>query len=347
MPRTLVLHIGAHKTGTSAIQRACHEGRRALARQGWHLAEQPRWPMNWGDGFAWRPAERMVRLCDPTLAAIRASLARAKGNAILSAEDLFFLEADEIARFAAAVPSGFGRVRILVWLRRQDELAASQKAQAAKSIKAGDVFGLDAARLPQMTPFLRGYLSFDAKLAAWQRAFPGAEMVVRVYDRRAFAGGSVVADFADVAGLQLDARHPDDNVTLGANAVRLLVGLRAAGAPPEAVKRAIRAGVIDPDPVPFLPTRAEARAFLAQFDASNRALAAAHGVRFHDDFSRYPAVEDEDGFAAYEIANLRKLIRYFGETPDAADDPAALCSQLCAAMRADRPRRGLARIFGN
>lgn len=346
MPRTLVLHIGVHKTGTTAIQRACIGDRRALARQGWTVVRPQRGPINWGDGFEWIAPANTVRLSAPRLAAMQAGLAGAGQNAILSAEDLFFLEDDEIARFAEAVRGGFGRVRILVWLRRQDELAVSQKAQAAKSIKAGEVFGLDAARLPEVTPFLRGYLSFDTRLAAWQRAFPGAEMVVGVYDRAAFAGGSAVGAFADAVGVRIAPGRADENVTLGANAVRLLVGLRAAGAPPRAVKRVIDLGLIAPDATPFLPTRDSARAFLGRFAASNRALGARFGVGFSDDFSRYPETLAADDFAAYERDTLLKLLPEFGQSARRDADVGALRAQLCAAMRTGRPRRGLARLFG-
>ncbi len=347
MPRTLFLHIGAHKTGTSAIQRACLAARRGLRRQGWQVAEQPKGPPNWGNGFEMSSDSGRITITAPTLAAIRARLAGGTQNAVLSAEDLFFLEEDEIARFAGAVCGGFDRVRILAYLRRQDELAVSQKAQAAKSIKAGDFFGLDHDRLPALTPMVRAYLSFDAKLAAWQRAFPEAEMILRVYDRRAFPAGNVVADFATLLGADIPGIGEDANPTLGANAVRLLVDLRAAGASPDALKHVIRSDMLEPDPTRFLPTRTAARDFVAGFAASNRALEAAHGIRFHDDFSRYPETPGDDGFAAYEQRNLLRLQRFF-RAEHVGDGPIRQRRALCEAMARFEPKRQAVRslLFG-
>ncbi len=93
--RQLILHIGCHKTGTTAIQRNLYQQRHALARLGWQLFT----PTNLlGQQHPNGHANKYVQVSGEggTLQAqltarFFADLGRCRGNVIVSAEELSWL----------------------------------------------------------------------------------------------------------------------------------------------------------------------------------------------------------------------------------------------------------------
>lgn len=135
---SLLVHIGAHKTGTTAIQKSCHSGRRALARAG---VIYPR--CNWYHYAQHRLAFAMRGMRDPDsdavpdleqeLAALQAAIAAAPETAriLISSEEFFAAPPAAIARFHAAL-DGLP-TRILAVTRRPDALFLSMYNQNVKS----------------------------------------------------------------------------------------------------------------------------------------------------------------------------------------------------------------------
>lgn len=312
MTRKLLLHIGCHKTGTTAIQRACAIHREALLAHGWTYAEGPKGAENWSHIFGFTRAEDGVTFHpgDQGMARLEERLREAEGDVVLSAEDLFFLEAPEIARFAKRIAPLFDEVTLCAWLRRQDELAVSQKAQGARTVQSALLFGTGPGALPELTPGVRAYLDFATWLEHWQRSFGGAPLIVREYHRPALKDGDIVSDFFSVLGMKVHSDNAEVNTTLGANEVRLLLKLRAGGLKQGDIARILENDWIEPSPGAPKPARADAERFLAAFAESNRRLEAVIGApfAFHEDFSKYPEEEPDTGYDAYERDMLLSLV---------------------------------------
>ncbi|GKY88062.1 hypothetical protein [Sinisalibacter aestuarii] len=246
---------------------------------------------------------------------MRAALDSKYENVILSAEDLFFLDEPEIRPFAGIVYDLFDNIVIVAYLRRQDELAASHKAQGAKTIQSAWVFGFEADPLPALNSQVIGYLDFDSKLAAWASAFPNAQLRVHEYRRDRLVNGDIVADFAEILNIDLCHTQDDVNAALGANQIKLIYNLRQRGVGQRFVKRIHRDGVLTADHHKFLPTHNQAREFYAAFKNSNQALEERlQGFEFHDDFSRYPDVLVNTGFGEYERENLYRILSSISKT---------------------------------
>ncbi|KAA8610011.1 hypothetical protein [Salipiger aestuarii] len=341
MSRKLLLHIGCHKTGTSAIQRACAMNRGKLQSQGWAFADGPHDGGNWGNIFRFERHENGIttfRVAEEGMEALEQRLDACEGNnVILSAEDLFFLEAPEIAQFAERIGARFDAVTICAWLRRQDELAVSQKAQGAKTVQSALVFGTGPGVLPDLTPQVRGYLDFATRLEDWQRAFGGAELIVRQYHRPSLAGGDIVTDFFSVLGMKIRGDNADINATMGANEVRLLLTLREAGLKQGDIARIRDNKWIAQSPGAPRVARAEAERFYAAFDESNRRLAAVVGApfAFHGDFSKYPETVEDTGYEAYEREMLLSLIAELSRI--ASPDRAGLLRRVGLHLEKSRP----------
>jgi len=317
MTKTLYLHIGAHKTGSSAIQIACHNNLDALRAQGWDFAFEPGQPLNWGQCFRYGPQGPDVRFkFDPKwMTQLRNRLSPTDAHTvILSMEDLFFLDGVDIENFCAMIADLFDEVHVVAYLRRQDELANSQKAQSAKTVQSARLFGLEADPLPSLTPAVRRYLSFASKLAQWQQALPDAQIHLRHYHRPALHQGDAAADFFDLLGLNLPWQVGRINESLGAMPIRLLLNIRQVGVKNVRLADLVDNGWPSDDPTPFLPTRSQAAAFLTTFSAENDKLVELfpNFESFHQGFDRYPrrskATEiKESTFRHYVETNLTPL----------------------------------------
>jgi hypothetical protein len=324
MSRKLLLHIGAHKTGTTAIQTACHKNLDRLRAQNWDFAFMPGRPFNWGFAvdYASRDSQPYFRFSAKWGEKLRETLASEHDNVILSAEDLFFLEKPEIEEFCTYLNDLFDEICVIAYLRRQDEMAVSQKAQGAKTIQSALLFGLSPHPLPDLTPGVRNYLNFAQKLSDWQAALPDARLTVREYNRKSLRSGDIVADFSALLGLPLPSDVGDVNTAMGTNAVRFLLSLRAAGLPQRDIEHFRLCGWIDRDGPAHLPTAQEARNFFRSFEADNASLPeiAGDGFGFHDDFSRYPEDYPDTDYESYERLGLIEIIRQLTQVanPDKA-----------------------------
>ena len=215
---TLYLHIGLHKTGTSSLQNFLGRNRQALVGLGYV------WPQaglaggghhNVGYELLGRP--RFA----PTaggLEALATELESAK-NAIVSSEELEFLELAQVRRLREGL--GDRSVKVLVNLRRQDELIASTYAQQVRMGAALGTFGEYA-----VASLYNPRFDFSQLLARWAHVFGRENLDVAVVCAET-AGERLFADFLERIGLgdQAEAFGKPArslNVTPGANEVELI-----------------------------------------------------------------------------------------------------------------------------
>lgn len=215
---TLYLHIGLHKTGTSSLQNFLGRNADALAKA----------------GYAWPRAGRVAgghhnlgyqlmgkgRFSTEAggLEALAAELEAAE-NAIVSSEELEFLELAEVRRLREGL--GDRRVKVLAYLRRQDELIASTYAQ---QIRMGANLGSFAEYA--LASLYNPRFDFSQLLARWAHVFGREPLDVAAVCEET-AGERLIADFLARVGLggqaAAFAKAPKTlNVTPGANEVELI-----------------------------------------------------------------------------------------------------------------------------
>ena len=128
-PGTRLLHIGPHKTGTTAIQGALHLARERLAAEGVVYpgrGRQPLWPILAVTG---QPALRggprpEISYWDNLVREIRAA---GDQRVVLSSE--FFAEADDATARRVIADLGGARVHVVVTLRSLTRILPSQWQQ--------------------------------------------------------------------------------------------------------------------------------------------------------------------------------------------------------------------------
>jgi hypothetical protein len=176
---------------------------------------------------------------------------------------------DEIAR----------SIRVVVYLRRQDEHVCSRYQQV---VKTGEVRRL-AERLEQVT-FTKTY-DYYARLRTWQRLVEPTEFVVRPFEPERFVEGSLYQDFLEAAGLEARAQDLETagqplNVSLDAEAVEMLRILNVYRVENEEAKVGLidnqaltkRLAEVSTGPTLTLPDSV-LDAFMEQWEESNRAVA--------------------------------------------------------------------------
>lgn len=200
----LTIHIGAPKTGSTWIQRFLFDNRVALLRdQGIlypdvNLRGYGHHDLAFlvGGGYpAW--AIPQPRSLDELQADLARVVAGHGGDIILSSEN-FYLYPDPVRLrgILGATGAGSGRtVRILVYIRRQDDAHESWYNQTVKA--QGETHTLE-----QCIERNAGLWDYQAQLARWSAAFGRESLCVRPYDPASYMGGDLRSDFLHHAGIR-------------------------------------------------------------------------------------------------------------------------------------------------
>jgi hypothetical protein len=192
--RSLFVHIGSHKAGSTALQDSLLANRGSDT--GFRFLHHPRLRTHSVLAAMYKPFEMLdhtIRLQMPDREAV--ALVRRNfwqripvlfpdaENAVLSSEYLSAVDADAVRRFRDDIEAmGYGRFRILLYVREAVSRFASGIQEAVK-------FRND---VPRMDPRIL-YFNFREQIETWESVFPG-DVEVRAFERAQLSGGCVVAD---------------------------------------------------------------------------------------------------------------------------------------------------------
>ncbi|MBO0844802.1 MAG: hypothetical protein J2P22_05235 [Nocardioides sp.] len=222
------------KTGTSSIQFFLRDNREALASRGLlypttpgrarhhklslsvkTLDELERSP-EWLRARSSHPAKFRKQLRRRLMTEIEDS---GLPRVLFSDEDLFGSSYPALRRLGRWLWGFAQSVRVVVYLRRQDDHLISCYQQ---EVKLGAVERLEDWALHDMS----GLYDYRARLGRIRRLLAPAELVVRRYEQECFAEGSLIQDFLDVVGVDVRAREltsvADRNMSLDAETVEFV-----------------------------------------------------------------------------------------------------------------------------
>ena len=348
MTRAL-LHIGTEKTGTSTLQAFLQQNRALLRQHGIAYLRSPgarnhrllaayamkdarsddllrQWP--WRQPLfrrLWRIAFRIQ------LGREIAQLKRQGVHTFLFSSEhchsrLKSLE--EITRLADLLNPHFQQVDVLVYLRRQDQVATSLYSTALK-----------AGRAIPFEPFFRHrarpddpYLNYATLLEHWATVFGKSRIKPRIFSRQRLLHGDLLADFCDASGV-IDTRWPltipaneNEGVSATAQTAAQLFNSEKADQPRNRQHKQQVQALIDqlnqafPGPS-VKPGRELARSFYQVFAASNQQLAQTWfdgSPPFDEDFSGYPMQADTLELAPEHQAAVRAAITATTAAPASA-----------------------------
>ncbi len=326
-----ILHIGIEKTGTQTLQSFLAANRAALAARGFRHAGFGRRGNN-HTGLAAYAQDDAVRddlriahgvRSAGDLDAFRKRLEAEAAREIAEHPEAVFLFSNEhlasrldtassVARLAELLGRLFERVEVAVYLRRQEDVGTSLYSTLVK-------FGAHRERILPDPDHVPTRWHYDRLLALWAGAFGREALHPAVYDRASLAGGDITADFAARWGLGEGlAPVADENEGLMPHAAEVLHRLNAAypayhGLRPNPMRGELGAWIGRLFPGRGLrPSRAEAAAFQARFDASNEAARAAwfpdRATLFEPDLSRYPETADPRAYRFEDAVDVFRQV---------------------------------------
>ncbi|MFO1338084.1 MAG: hypothetical protein U1F53_07580 [Burkholderiaceae bacterium] len=306
----LILHVGTHKTGTSALQAALGGARDALLHDHGLLyadTRRPPWPdlpkhCSVYQAAAHGDAAAQARERELLLAEFEAS----RATTLLLSEEGLSEPDDRVLRFFEPLAQRFD-IKVLCFLRRQDlfvEALFNQFVRESARRESRPI--LTFARAPAT----RARLDYHALLSRW--ATLGARVQALDFDGPAVRGPGLMAAFESALGLSAiglpDQRAnptPDMRLALLLNRMnRLRVPYELT--PLLHATRALTQGGLPA--MRHLLGGDERRRLLAEFDASNERLASEYGVRFSTELpANEPACAVEDLDAGFTLQLLGGL----------------------------------------
>jgi hypothetical protein len=319
--RRAIIHIGVEKTGTTSIQRFLAANRGPLKALGYcyplslalgnenHVklcglaqSQTPRYPTVYNMLRITGPDGRREfdlrtrREFDDEIAQLPPSV----HTLIFSNEHLHsnMLEPGETQNLHDIVSAYAREIKVLAYLRRQDELSVSL---FSTRIKGGEAWKnvLPMIQGPEALPY---YFDYEAILNNYASAFGESGIIARVFERRRMLGGDLVADFLAACGIPYHdslVRVPRQNESLSRAALYTLSLLNGA-VPPwiQGKWNMNRDNLVEVLEEKFsynepLTSREETEAFYANFRPSNEAVRKRYfpdlPTLFDEDFSKYPA----------------------------------------------------------
>lgn len=338
-----ILHIGIEKTGTSLIQDFIAANPAALREQGVAVLSSVGSPnhrnlvtyalrRDFDDDHikalgleAAEDRERWRENFRVNLHRELDELDPAMHSVLISSEHLHsrLVSEAEIACVHELLSGHFAEFRLVVYLRRQDQLAASLGSTYYKSGYTGS-FGDLKQHIAQLAA-AQHYFAFDRLLQLWADRFGSDSIEVRRYGD--FYGGGLLADFRQATGVleeRSDYAEPDSrNSSLSSAALTLLRYFNTEFAEGQTALSPQQLASLRQQLIAVLEARhagsatlftaEEARSFYARFERANGVVARTYfgeETLFDKDFSVYPDSQEEPRMDA---ALLESLMTFLGQ----------------------------------
>ena len=211
--KTIYLHIGMGKTGTSALQFFFRANSDLLANEGilypstgtdkdktaHHLFAASLWEKR----PYWMPKPPMT-----TEQYIKNIVDKSNehnlNKILISSEWLFFIPTNQIFKLRNLLSDIKLKIKIICYIRRIDSFLPSCLHQAIKA--QGTIIERNQYSDVETIPFIKNtILGVSNSLKTWLDSFPKENFVIRPYEKEQFEGGNIFSDFLDILGIK--SRH--------------------------------------------------------------------------------------------------------------------------------------------
>jgi hypothetical protein len=205
MKKSLVLHIGMGKTGTTALQKFFATNRRPLAEDGIGYPEygavagahhllSPHIPPFLKGVWEFKPVEEWA----PNLARVHAS------KILLSSELIAWTDENLVREFCAGAQKWFD-LTVVIYLRRQDNIIMASYIQ---QIKAGP----QKRRIIDMFHSMIPQFDYESILRPWEDSVGIPNIIVRPYEKQQLHSQDIRRDFMHhVFGIDVGRKYDVDD----------------------------------------------------------------------------------------------------------------------------------------
>jgi hypothetical protein len=198
MKKYLYLHIGAPKTGTTAIQKFLWINRLSIAEDDYLYPESPQ--VHFGHPMlAWTltPTKHRHKREEVWRNVMKEIGESSCSNVVVSSE-LFFSRSKRIDfTFLSSALRNFN-LTIVLYLRRQDQWLQSAYAESIQSFKRRNTGSIEQWMIEKAQE--KG--NYYDKVGLWKSVFPDATLIIRPFEKEQLRGG-LIEDFLSHIGLSM------------------------------------------------------------------------------------------------------------------------------------------------
>lgn len=291
---TLYIHIGSHKTGTTALQHSLFKQRQQLIDNGiTFFCQQPDKMPDKGNSNAWISIEQAPSFNASIKAKLTDELKKLSGTVLVSSEFFSWVFTQEsVAKFYHALSTHFTCIKVIVYLRRQDQQAISHHQEGSKSNTAPAhwFYGHSPTALPAQGKHLQHYLNYYGRLSMWADVFGDNNMIIKLYEKEHLKEADITCDFLHLLGLKNHLSSDKANISNGFETTKVGHLMNQAELPLPHRKK-IFATLNNSGKL--LPSKQQAQSFYQLFKDSNAKLNQRFQINnnqylFNDDFNNYP-----------------------------------------------------------
>jgi hypothetical protein len=209
---TLYIHIGSHKTGTSALQAFFRDNRKILAKNG---VLYPKTGLaGSAHGLLANSLKKTNRIInrDKLYSDLKTEIKKSKLKTVLISSECYMEGVDPNA-LKQRLNDDNVRVNVIVYLRRQDSWAQSIYNEIIR-----DSMRRYTGQIKNMREIRQGKLAYYNVLQPWSEAFGKNNIIVRIYEKKQLNNG-LFNDFMSVIGVNAgnDLRYPLGAINGGLN----------------------------------------------------------------------------------------------------------------------------------
>ena len=216
--KTIYLHAGISKTGTTAIQKYFHANTNLLYTRGIHYLGSGRAERGESHHLLARMYKRGER-SGRVVAEIRDEIAQSDCQVFVISSEMFeYLGPSQIRQFKRDFQPH--EVVLVLYLRYQDQALSSMYNELVKKHACAVSFSRHLEETPR-----KGLLQYAKMLTPWERVLGRRSIRVRIFDRERLVGGNVVSDMLSVVGyksMPSDIPASAANKSISAIAIRVL-----------------------------------------------------------------------------------------------------------------------------
>ncbi|AMJ86440.1 hypothetical protein [Alteromonas sp. Mac1] len=213
--RKLILHIGLHKTGTSAIQKHLITIEDELKVQGWSFFRIRKdgdisnvGNINTWIDFTGKGNDFLATVDD----GLYSALEKTSGNIIASCEELSWLTPEQVQNMESRLHEIFTDIKIICYVRRQDEHFISHYKQGFRypHSSARMFYSFSNPLTPLWQDYYHKYLDYFAKAEAWSSAFGVSNIIFKEFNREKLYAQNSALDFMKTLGLDIEENIKSD-----------------------------------------------------------------------------------------------------------------------------------------
>jgi hypothetical protein len=202
--KTLYIHIGAHKTGTTSIQYGLEKNRKILEQNEIYYFTGGR--DNFHSFLTFDNMDEGFYLKDKNL--IEKVLMENKlDNVIISSENFsFFFSIERIIELKNLFSNYFDEIKIITYLRRQDQHLVSHHQEGSKINREPEyqLWGCEPTALPKFMIKHALYLNYNKRIGMWADIFGDKNIIIKIFDNELLYKNDVFCDFLKILHLKSD-----------------------------------------------------------------------------------------------------------------------------------------------